>query len=120
MAISRVADPTSEGKIDSHLLPKLRQVALHHLRPLRAKLALIVQSFVDARLGRVRVEIERVPDSGEGVIGILGFVRSDCAIKTILAHIAPWAHSIGDDINLEVRHHADGGAERQIGDALHR
>lgn len=92
MAVPRITSLAAELEDDPHILARGVQTLEDHLRTLLAELLLIVLTFVDAIFWRGRVEVERKPGGGEGVlrVWVAGFVQGDASLEFVLADIALW------------------------------
>lgn len=113
--VPRIARLAAVGKVDADLLSDLGEADLHHARALGAELLLVEGLLVDGDFGGVRVQVEGRPGCGEGVGRVRLLVLGYGQVEAVLAHVAPGAHGIADDLNVVVGHFAEGGAESQGG-----
>ena len=65
---------------------------------------------------RTRVQVERHPCCGKGIVGLRVelLVGIDSLLELLLAHIAPWTDSIADDLDVKVGHSAERGPEHAL------
>lgn len=115
--IPRVSGLATKFEIDPDILTSRSQSIEDHWGSIGSELGHVVLAFVNACLGSIRIEIERVPIRGECVGGVRvgGFVQGDGVFELFTSDVAPRTDSVRNDGDVEVGHPAKGRVESQAG-----